>query len=105
MPVGDMCRLELLQRHRAEVRNDLLLGELPIPLNRLARKPLGTVEPCPEIFGHRDFIGLDQRAIVRSVDEPAQFLFRILALAPDSHRAHQPLACCRVGADIELEPP
>src|SRR6266566_2120222 len=72
MPLADLRRAKVLQQRGAKVRDDLLLGELPIALKRLRRQVPVTVEPAPQIVGQGDPVRRHVRPIVRALEQPAQ---------------------------------
>ena len=74
MPIGDVNWLELLQGHCAKVRNDLALDQLAIPLCGFSRqRQCGRrIEPRACVIGDRRLGRLDQRAGIKSGQQPRQ---------------------------------
>jgi hypothetical protein len=50
MPFVDLLRAKVLQQHCAQVRDDLLLGQLAVPLQGLRLQIAFAVEPSPEVL-------------------------------------------------------
>src|SRR5262245_13024561 len=103
MPICDMDGPQLLQWQAAQMRDDLLLGELMIALQRLTRQPARIVEPGVEIFGDRDLARIDQRARMGGADQASQLALGVTPGAADRGVAGLPLS--RDCAGVELDAP
>ena len=58
-----MSRPELLQRQPAQIRNDLLLGELRIAFDRFGGEAMRAAEPRAEMIGDRELRRIDVDAV------------------------------------------
>ena len=68
-----MRRSKLLQRHGAEMRNDLLFDEIAIALMRLGSEPVRAIEPGAQMSGDRELRGID----VQAVGDRGEMLIRL----------------------------
>src|SRR5215831_7504382 len=103
MPVSNVRRPQRLQRERAQVRDDLLLGELTISLERFAGEAVRIAEPCPQIFSDGGLARLDQRAVVGRSHQPDKFAFGVFART--ANRDVNGFSAGACAWRIELEPP
>jgi hypothetical protein len=55
---------KLLERNRAQVRDDLLFGELAIAFQRFRRQTLAVLKPCAQILSYHRARGVDGGSVL-----------------------------------------
>src|SRR5437773_10087929 len=87
------------------MRDDLLVGKLPITLARLWCQPGMVGDPRGHVLANGNLVGRDSSAGVHFSQHAGQLALRILLRALDRDVAGFALAGLRVALALELEPP
>jgi hypothetical protein len=99
-----MGAFQLLQRHCAKVRKDLVFDELAVSLACLwrDRNRLGRCDPFAQIGGNGDLVRIDGGTVITRREQARQFNFRLLLVTAKRHVTDIPISI-RIAIDIKFK--